>query len=176
MAVRFGNVLGSSGSVLPIFQSQIMKGGPITITDDRMTRYFMTVEESVALILQAVSMSKGGDIFVLRMGTPVRILEMAKDLILLHGLEPGKDIEIKVTGLRPGEKLAEELVEDPAHLVKSDHPDIMVLTTSNTGNVDVEKAALEMEGLVRKGDGPALLRKLREIVPTFDCSNALCAK
>jgi len=102
--VRFGNVLGSTGSVLRLFEDQMAKGGPITVTDERVTRYFMVVEESVGLVLQAAAMAKGGEVFILKMGTPVKIVEMARNLILLHGLEPGKDIEIKITGLKQGEK------------------------------------------------------------------------
>lgn len=167
IAVRFGNVLGSSGSVLRIFQEQIARGGPVTLTDPRATRYFMTVEEAVGLILQAVSIAKGGETFVLKMGTPVRILDMAKNLILLSGLVPGRDIEIKVTGLRRGEKLDEELVEDASHATGSEHPDIMVLRNENGVPEDLESRVLEMELLCRNADGPALLRKLRELVPTF---------
>ena len=128
VAVRFGNVLGSSGSVLEIFQKQIAKGGPLTVTDPSVTRYFMTVDEAAQLILQAVAMARGGEIFVLKMGAPVKILEMAKNLILLSGLEPDKDIEIRFTGLKQGEKLDEELVEDAGHCDESAHPSIMDLT------------------------------------------------
>jgi len=173
VGVRFGNVLGSSGSVLRIFNDQIEKGGPVTVTDERATRYFMTVEESIGLVLQAVSMAKGGEVFVLRMGTPVRILDMAKNLILLCGLEPGKDIEIKITGLKQGEKLDEQLTDNPQNLGKSPHPDVFLLQEEPrpAGNVDELVSALEE--LSRGSDVDAMIRKLQEIVPTFTPAGAL---
>ncbi|MFC1678593.1 polysaccharide biosynthesis protein [Elusimicrobiota bacterium] len=167
-AVRFGNVLGSSGSVLKIFQEQIARGGPITVTHASATRYFMTVEESVGLILQAVSMAKGGEIFVLKMGTPVRIIDMAQNLILLSGLEIGKDIEIRITGLKQGEKLDEELMEDPAGVSDSEHPDIFLLGATEPPKSDLEKRILDLEILCRGTDIPAMLAKLQEFVATFN--------
>jgi len=167
VAVRFGNVLGSSGSVLKIFQEQIELGRPVTITHPDVTRFFMTVEEAVGLVLQTGAMAKGGEVFVLKMGEPVRIMDMARNLILLSGLEPGRDVEIRITGLKTGEKLAEELVEDPAGQEDSEHPDIMVLRSENRPIDDLSQRVLELELASRGSDKAGLLRKLVDFVPTF---------
>ncbi len=127
MAVRFGNVLGSSGSVIPLFKKQIQNGGPVTVTHPEITRYFMSIDEAAQLIIQAGSMGKGGEIFILKMGAPIKIAQMAEDLIRLAGKEPGVDIEIKFTGLREGEKLYEELITEGEGIVDTDHEKIMVL-------------------------------------------------
>lgn len=167
LAVRFGNVLGSSGSVLPIFQRQIERGGPVTVTHPDVRRFFMTVEEAVSLILQAASISKGGEIFLLKMGNPVKIAEMAKNLILLSGLEPGKDIEIRFTGLRQGEKLEEELVEDSNGCDESEHSNLLILRGENRPPGNFEKSLLDLEMATRSGDSVAVLRRLQALVPTF---------
>jgi FlaA1/EpsC-like NDP-sugar epimerase len=166
VTVRFGNVLGSRGSMVPLFQRQIAKGGPITITHPDMQRFFMTIPEAVHLVLQAASMGAGGELFVLKMGNQVRILDLAQDLIRLSGLEPGKDIEITFTGIRPGEKLSEALWDEGIKYEATAHPDIVSVIEEGALQGETLSATIrELIQLAGEGDSEAILGLLRERVP-----------
>ena len=169
-AVRFGNVIGSSGSVIPIFRKQIDRGGPVTITHPEMSRYFMSITEASQLILQAGSMNgESGQIYLLDMGKPVRIKDMANDLIRLSGLEPEKDIPIIYTGLRPGEKLYEELVSKEEKAQSTDHKKIMVLN-NGTNNMPWDVMKREIQSLIDislKFDTDQIKRKLQQMIPDY---------
>jgi FlaA1/EpsC-like NDP-sugar epimerase len=167
MAVRFGNVLGSSGSVIPLFKRQIEMGGPVTVTDPDMTRYFMSIEEAAQLILQTATMGKDGEIFILEMGTPVRIGQMARDLIRLCGREPDTEIEIKCIGLRPGEKLHEELITEGEGIVPTGHEKIMVLRGNGTSLQELAGPLLKLEELAGKHDARGIKNILSEMMPTY---------
>jgi FlaA1/EpsC-like NDP-sugar epimerase len=143
-AVRFGNVIGSTGSVIPLFREQIASGGPVTVTHPDMMRYFMTIPEAAQLVLQAAAIGEGGEIFILDMGEPVRILDLAKDVITLTGLKPFEDIDIEFTGLRPGEKLFEELQTLGEHVAKTRHPKIFIGKIAAPSNADIERALMEL--------------------------------
>lgn len=164
--VRFGNVLGSRGSVVPIFNRQIARGGPVTITHPDMKRYFMTIPEAVYLVLQAGGMGQGGETFVLNMGQQVRILDLAEDLIRLSGLEPGKDIEIVFTGVRPGEKLSEDLWDEGFQFKSTEHPDIFRLdTTEPLLGERLDKTVDELIALSRSGKGDEIIDLLDSFIP-----------
>lgn len=164
-AVRFGNVLGSRGSVIPLFRRQITKGGPITITHPEMKRYFMTIPEATQLVLQAGSMAQGGEVFVLDMGEPVKIVDMARDLIELSGLVPGKDVEIKYTGLRPGEKLFEELLTAEEGTSSTRHEKIYVANLKLVNEKRLRKALALLQTGVHTGDN--IVHIIEEIVPQY---------
>lgn len=164
--VRFGNVLGSRGSVVPIFKRQIARGGPITITHPDMRRFFMTIPEAVNLVLQAAGLGKGGETFVLNMGQQVRILDLAEDLIRLSGLEPGRDIEIVFTGIRPGEKLSEDLLEEGHQFTRTEHPDIYQLEDQPAlMGETLQKAVERLEELARAGKSAEIVALLDELIP-----------
>ena len=165
--VRFGNVLGSAGSVIPIFRRQIQNGGPITVTHPDMTRYFMTIPEAAQLIMQAGALSRGGETFILDMGQPVRIVDLAHDLIRLSGLEPDRDIEIRFTGVRPGEKLFEELSTLAEGIGRTTHPKIFT-GTYDSPHLPLLRAQFEtLEGLCRSAPVEAIRKALVQLVPEY---------
>ncbi|MCX5871350.1 MAG: nucleoside-diphosphate sugar epimerase/dehydratase [Deltaproteobacteria bacterium] len=166
-AVRFGNVLGSSGSVIPLFKRQIEMGGPVTITHPDITRYFMSIEEAAQLIIQAGAMGAGGEIFLLKMGTPVKIADLARDLIQLMGFEPETDIKITCTGLRPGEKLYEELITEGEGIVPTQHEKIMVLCGNGKSLHEMEKLLDELAGMATSYDAPGIKEIFKKILPEY---------
>jgi FlaA1/EpsC-like NDP-sugar epimerase len=165
VAVRFGNVLGSTGSVVPIFQEQIEAGGPVTVTHPEMTRYFMTIPEAAQLVLQAAALGQGGEIFVLDMGEPVRIVDLARDMVRLAGLTPGEDVAIAFTGVRPGEKLHEELELDDEQLLRTRHPKIFIGRLLGYPSARVDKALAQLERLSVGSDASGLRGYLGELLP-----------
>jgi FlaA1/EpsC-like NDP-sugar epimerase len=167
MSVRFGNVLGSSGSVIPLFKRQIEKGGPVTVTHPEVTRYFMTISEAAQLILQAGAIGKGGEIFILDMGTPIKIADMARDLIHLSGFEPNSDIEIKFIGLRPGEKIHEELITEGEGIVRTPHEKILVLEGNNCDLNWLNQRIEELLKFAYEQNAEGIKKKLKEIVPEY---------
>ena len=167
VAVRFGNVLGSNGSVVPLFKKQISEGGPVTLTHKNITRFFMTIPEAAQLVIQAGAFAKGGEIFVLDMGKPVKIYDLAVKLIKLSGFEPNKDIEIKITGLRPGEKLYEELLMNEEGLKETKHNKIFIGKPGDFDFVEVKRQINELVDVIKFGDNESIKYKLKEIVVTF---------
>jgi FlaA1/EpsC-like NDP-sugar epimerase len=172
VAVRFGNVLGSAGSVVPIFKEQIARGGPVTVTDAEMKRYFMTIPEACQLVLQAGSMGKGGEIFVLDMGEPVKIIDLARDLIALSGLRVGEDIEIQVTGTRPGEKLFEELALEEEGAERTLHPKVFIGRIKPHAWDDVVAFVRELEAMVECKDADAVRGVFKRFVPEYTPARA----
>lgn len=170
VAVRFGNVLGSNGSVIPLFKKQIAHGGPVTVTHPEINRFFMTIPEAAQLVIQAGGFAQGGEIFVLDMGKPVKIVDLAKDLISLSGFEPGKEIKIKYTGLRPGEKLYEEPLMNELALTSTRHNKIFVEKPMEYDVDFIDNSIEEFKSVVNKSDEEAI--KLMKIkVPTYNCKN-----
>jgi FlaA1/EpsC-like NDP-sugar epimerase len=169
VAVRFGNVLGSNGSVVPLFRDQIAAGGPVTVTHQDMERYFMTIPEACQLVLQAASMGKGGEIFILDMGSPVKIVTLAEDLIRLSGFEPHVDIKIVYTGVRPGEKLFEELSFREEIAATTDHPRIYVGKLKGRALGGFDAIFDELRQMISEGDADplAVRAKFKEIVPEY---------
>jgi FlaA1/EpsC-like NDP-sugar epimerase len=168
MSVRFGNVIRSSGSVIPLFQEQIARGGPVTVTHPEITRYFMTIPEAAQLILQAGAMGEGGEIFILEMGKPIRILDMARDLIRLQGYEPEKDIPIQFIGLRPGEKLYEELITEGEGIVPTLHEKIMVLRGNSPSSEHFSSQVDKLIEMAYRRDERGIKSTLQEILPEYN--------
>ena len=172
VAVRFGNVLGSNGSVIPLFKRQIQKGGPVTVTHKDIIRYFMTIPEAVSLILQAASFARGGEIFVLDMGEPVKIVTLAENLIRLMGKEPYVDIDIEFTGLRPGEKLYEELLMSEEGLAKTENKKIFIGKQIEINADEFIKNVKRIKEIAETNDSEQVVEYLHKMVPTFHAPTA----
>ncbi|MDT5062516.1 MAG: hypothetical protein QOH63_2975 [Acidobacteriota bacterium] len=185
LSVRFGNVLSSRGSVLSIFREQIARGGPVTVTHPEMRRYFMTIEEAVNLVLQSMLLGRGGEIFVLDMGEPLKIADLARDLIDLAGLKVGRDIDLEFTGMQPGEKLSEELFLRRGHYERTEYEKIFVSFDGNgvepeqesCGNrafdEDLDKQIDALVDAARTGERPRILQQLKRIVPEYQIDNGM---
>jgi len=167
VTVRFGNVLASEGSVVPIFRRQIAEGGPVTVTHPDMKRYFMTIPEASQLVLQAATMGKGGEIFVLDMGDPVKIVDLAKELVTLSGFRPGEDIEIVFTGPRPGEKLFEELRIEGEDMQRTRHPKISIWKNIPMDRARLRAAIAELVATSAGRDRGDIARHVKRLVPEY---------
>jgi FlaA1/EpsC-like NDP-sugar epimerase len=167
ITTRFGNVIGSTGSVVPLFRKQIEQGGPVTVTHPEITRYFMTIPEAASLILQAGSMGKGGEIFVLDMGEPVLIRDLAEQMIQLSGLIPGEDIEIVYTGLRPGEKLFEEILHENEDLQKTSHNKLFLASSRKVDWSRLNSSLTDLKNHARSRNVGELMKIMHDIVPEF---------
>ncbi len=175
ITTRFGNVLGSNGSVIPLFRRQIEKGGPITVTDERITRYFMTIPEACQLVLEAGAMGNGGEVFVFDMGESVRIIDLARKMIKLSGLEEGKDIDIRITGLRPGEKLYEELLATEENTLPTHNKKILIARVREV-NDDIRESINGLIAKFDKQDNEEIVAAMKAIVPEFISNNSVYQK
>ena len=173
ITTRFGNVLDSSGSVIPLFRKQIERGGPVTVTHKEITRFFMMISEACNLVLEAGAMGNGGEIFLFDMGSPVKIIDLANKMIRLSGLEPGKDIVVKEIGLRPGEKLYEEVLNNEENTLPTYHPKIMLAQVRPNERAMVKQELEELRALISLGDDFKLVAKMKEIVPEYRSENSV---
>ncbi|NQT76503.1 MAG: polysaccharide biosynthesis protein [Bacteroidetes bacterium] len=173
ITTRFGNVLGSNGSVIPLFREQISKGGPVTVTHPEITRYFMTIPEACQLVLEAGAMGKGGEIFIFDMGKSIKIVDLARKMIMLSGLTLGSDIQIKFTGLRPGEKLYEELLNDEENTLPTHHPQIMIAREREFDLAVLTQQVSELTGFPDSTDGFSIVKIMKEIAPEFKSMNSI---
>jgi len=173
IATRFGNVLGSNGSVIPLFKKQIERGGPVTVTHPEITRYFMTIPEACELVLEAATMGQGGEVFVFDMGESVKIIDLAKKMITLSGLRVDKDIEIRYTGLRPGEKLYEELLNNDENTLPTHHPKILIAEVNTPSYAYMEVATNDLNHLLSSGDNNSIVAKIKEIIPEYKSNNSV---
>jgi FlaA1/EpsC-like NDP-sugar epimerase len=172
VTTRFGNVLGSNGSVIPVFRKQIEEGGPVTVTHRDITRFFMTIPEAVQLVLEAGAMGKGNDIFAFDMGQQVRISDLAEQMIRLSGLEPGQDIEIQYTGLRPGEKLYEEVLATEENTVPTHNEKILSAKVRNVEASELKEKLSRLEEQMNLQKNQEMVRVMKEIVPEFKSNNS----
>ncbi|MCZ2473424.1 polysaccharide biosynthesis protein [Aquirufa ecclesiirivi] len=173
IATRFGNVLGSSGSVIPLFKKQIERGGPVTVTHPDITRYFMTIPEACELVLEAATMGNGGEVFVFDMGDSVKIIDLAKKMITLSGLRVDRDIEIKFSGLRPGEKLYEELLNNNENTLPTHHPKILIAKVNTPSYSYMEIQSNELEHILEHGTSNQLVSKIKDIIPEYKSNNSV---
>ena len=173
IATRFGNVLGSNGSVIPLFKKQIERGGPVTVTHPEITRYFMTIPEACELVLEAATMGQGGEVFVFDMGESVKIIDLAKKMITLSGLRVDKDIEIRYTGLRPGEKLYEELLNNDENTLPTHHPKILIAEVNTPSYAYMEVATNDLNHLLSSGNNNSIVAKIKEIIPEYKSNNSV---
>jgi FlaA1/EpsC-like NDP-sugar epimerase len=175
ITTRFGNVLGSNGSVIPLFRKQIEMGGPVTVTHEEVTRFFMTIPEACQLVLEACAMGEGGEVYVFDMGESVKIVDLAKKMIKLSGLELGKDIEIKVTGLRPGEKLYEELLADEEETIPTHHPKILIAKLKQEEDQQIDSIN-HLIHLFEDQNNEEIVRQMKQLVPEFKSNNSIYSK
>ena len=173
ITTRFGNVLGSNGSVIPLFRDQISRGGPVTVTHPEITRYFMTIPEACQLVLEAGAMGKGGEIFIFDMGKSIQIVDLARKMIMLSGLTLGSDIQIKFTGLRPGEKLYEELLNDEENTLPTHHPQIMIAHEREFDLGTLSQQLSKLTSFPDSADGFSIVKMMKEIAPEFKSMNSV---